>query len=55
MIRKEVVILISLKEKSSIIREFCSMFGEQKMDIVNYSFDEESNFKELVLLDAVEL
>ena len=46
---------LSLKEKWSIKREFCSKFGEQKMDIVNYSFDEESNFKELVLLDAVEL
>ncbi len=46
---------LSLKEKWSIIREFCRKFGEQKIDIVNYSFDEESNFKELVLLDAVEL
>lgn len=46
---------LALKEKWSIKQDFCGKFGEQKIDIVNFSFDEESNFKELALLEAVEL
>jgi predicted nucleotidyltransferase len=46
---------LSLKDKWSIKRDFCGKFGEQEMDIVNFSFEEESNFKEIALLEAVEL
>lgn len=28
-------------------------FGEQKLDIVNFTFDEKSAFKDLILLDAI--
>ena len=34
---------------------FQKKFGEQKLDILNYTFDEEVNFKSLILLHAVKL
>lgn len=46
---------LSLKDKWSIKRDFYGKFGEQEMDIVNFSFEDESNFKEIALLEAVEL
>lgn len=33
--------------------KFFDTFGEQKLDIVNFTFDEKSAFKDLILLDAI--
>jgi len=44
-----------LATKRKIRIAFYKQFGEQKIDIVNFRFDEQSNFKDLVLPDAIEL
>lgn len=46
---------LSLTDKTRIKYAFFEKYGEQKLDLVNFKFDENSNFKELALLDAVEL
>ena len=43
------------QEKRDIKIAFYKKFGEQKLDIVSFSRDEPSNFKELALIDGVEL
>lgn len=41
-------------EKITKLRiKFFDTFGEQKLDIVNFTFDENSAFKKLILLDAI--
>jgi len=39
--------------KRRILREIKNLIGEQKIDLVNFTFDEESNFKEIALEDSV--
>lgn len=46
---------LSIKDKSHIRYSFYEKFGEQKLDLVNYRIGEASNFKELALLEAIEL
>jgi predicted nucleotidyltransferase len=46
---------LSLKDKALIRYSFYEKYGEQKLDLVNYRFEEASNFKELALLGAVEI
>lgn len=46
---------LSLRDKALIRYSFFEKFGEQKLDLVNYRFEEPSNFKKLALLEAVEL
>ena len=46
---------LTLSEKRKIRIEFFKRFGEQKLDIVSFSRDEESTFKELALKEGVKL
>jgi predicted nucleotidyltransferase len=46
---------LSFSDKTGIKYAFYEKFGEQKLDLVNFRFDEESNFKELALMEAIEL
>lgn len=46
---------ISLKEKLALKRKFYSRFGEQKLDILSMEREEESNFKDLVMEEAIKL
>lgn len=46
---------LSFNDKVKIKYAFYEKFGEQKLDLVNFRFDEDSNFKELALMEAVEL
>jgi predicted nucleotidyltransferase len=46
---------LSFDDKVKIRYAFYEKFGEQKLDLVNFRFDEDSNFKELALMEAVEL
>ena len=43
------------QEKRDIKIQFYKKFGEQKIDIVSYENNEQSNFKDMVLMEAVEL
>lgn len=43
------------QEKRNIKLAFYKEFGEQKIDIVSFKRDEPSNFKELALIEGVEL
>jgi len=43
------------KEKSKIRWSFAEEFGEQKIDLVSFTFQEENNFKQLALTGGVEL
>ncbi len=43
------------QEKRNIKLAFYKEFGEQKIDIVSFRRDEPSNFKELALIEGVEL
>lgn len=46
---------LSFTAKSRIKYSFYENFGEQKLDLVNFRFDEDANFKELALMEAIEL
>jgi len=46
---------LKAEQKSKIRWAFYEKHGEQKLDLVNFSFSEKSKFKELILLDAVEI
>lgn len=46
---------LSLADKARIRYAFYEKFGEQKLDLVNFTFNEESNFKELALMEAVKI
>ncbi len=46
---------LSWEEASRIRRRFWEQFGFQKLDLVCFSPDDQSVFKELVLLNAIRL
>ena len=46
---------LTLEDKAKIRYNFFKIFGEQKLDIIQYTFDDNSNFKKLALSDAIEL
>ena len=46
---------LSLTETIKIQVAFWKRFGEQKLDIVSYAFNEQAPFKELALENAIEL
>jgi len=46
---------LSFNDKTRIRYAFFEKYGEQKLDLVNFRFAEDSNFKELAMLEAIEL
>ncbi|TAK30242.1 MAG: nucleotidyltransferase domain-containing protein [Saprospiraceae bacterium] len=46
---------LSLSELLKIQVAFWKKFGEQKLDIVSFTFQEKDTFKEIALSDAIEL
>ena len=46
---------LSIRNRSHIRYGFYEKYGEQKLDLVNFTFDEESPFKNLVLIEGVEV
>jgi predicted nucleotidyltransferase len=42
-------------QESKIRLAFTKKFGDQKLDLVNFTFDDDDVFKKLVLIDAVEI
>jgi predicted nucleotidyltransferase len=46
---------LSFIDKTRIKYAFYEKYGEQKIDLVNFRFDEDSNFKELALMEAIEI
>lgn len=46
---------LELEELSRIRVGFWKKFGEQKIDLVSYTFDENDLFKELIMEQAVEI
>lgn len=42
-----------IRTKLKIKREILNVIGEQKLDIVNFTFDEDNNFKNLIIEDAI--
>jgi predicted nucleotidyltransferase len=46
---------LKLDDKWAIRREIEKLIGQQKIDIVNFTFDEENPFKELILENAIKL
>jgi predicted nucleotidyltransferase len=46
---------LNREEAAQIRRRFWQQFGFQKLDLVCFSLDDRSVFKELVLLDAIRL
>ncbi len=46
---------LTLAERTEIKYGFIEKFGEQKIDLVNFTFNEPDTFKELIMGDAVEL
>jgi predicted nucleotidyltransferase len=55
----DVFILSNQHYDSGIIRsikiKFMEQFGWQKLDLINWTFDEQNTFKDLVMDEAVEL
>lgn len=41
--------------KRKILREMKSLIGDQKIDLVNFTFDEETNFKNIALEESLVL
>jgi predicted nucleotidyltransferase len=46
---------LSFIEKAKVEKQFFKQFGEQKLDLISFSFDETNTFKEVVLEEAIEL
>ena len=46
---------LSIKNKAYIRYGFFEQHGEQKLDLVNFTYDEEDPFKNLVLMQGVEI
>lgn len=46
---------ISFTEKSKMRILLWKKFGEQKIDILNYTFDEENTFRELIEDECIEI
>lgn len=45
----------SLENKISVKVKFQKKFGEQKLDLVSFTHNQESNFKNLILDEAIEI
>lgn len=43
---------LSFRELSDMRIAFIKQFGDQKLDIVNFTYHQENPFKELIMLDA---
>ena len=46
---------LSLEQKWDVKINFYEKFGEQKLDLVNFTFDDQDNFKQLILLEGKEI
>jgi len=46
---------LEFEELSRLRTNFWKRFGEQKVDVVSYAFDESDPFKELIMEHAVEI
>ena len=46
---------LNWKEKGQITYDFYNKFGEQKLDLVSFTFEDQHPFKKLALLEAIEL
>lgn len=46
---------LKMETKWALRREIEKLIGEQKIDIVNFTFDEKSPFKDLIMENAVKL
>lgn len=46
---------IAINDKIKFLSRFMTDYGEQKMDVVTYTFDEDIPFKRIALDSAVEL
>mgnify|MGYP001266300853 CR=1 FL=1 len=46
---------LHFKEKSRMRINIWKKFGEQKIDILNYTFEEESTFKEIIFNNSIEI
>jgi len=46
---------LSFIEKAKVEKNFFKQFGEQKLDLISFSFDETNTFKEVILEEAIEL
>ena len=44
---------LNRKQKSAFQNEFFQNFGEQKLDVVNFTFDESSTFKDIILSNSI--
>ena len=44
---------LNLSEKLKIKRNFYNKFGEQKIDLVNFTFSEKTAFKDLILSEPI--
>jgi predicted nucleotidyltransferase len=47
--------LLSLDQKWDVKIKFYEKFGDQKIDLVNFTFEDQDSFKELVLLEGLEI
>lgn len=47
--------LFTFTQTSEVRIAFIKKFGDQKLDLVNYTFASDDPFKKLVLLDAIEI
>ena len=47
--------LLTFAQKIQVKLAFDQQFGEQKLDLVNYKFDDNSAFKNLILLEAKQI
>ena len=46
---------LTTQEKRNIKIAFYKEFGEQKIDLISFKHDDESSFKDYVLLESIEL
>lgn len=44
---------IESAKKRKILREIKNLIGEQKIDLVNFTFDDETNFKDIALEESI--
>ncbi len=46
---------IRLQEKLKFLSDFMNKCGEQKVDLVTYTFEEDTPFKNIAMIDAIEI
>ena len=46
---------LNFREKAKIERNFFEKFGEQKLDLISFEYDNKSSFKEIALEKAIRL